>query len=570
MKKKIMLFVLGIITFSLILTSSIFIIIWNYQYVEQMKSNLKIDNKLIANSIRNKTKEETLIWLKESFNESHIRVTYIDEKGEVIVDTLKDEEYMNNHNSRKEVLDAIRIGEGSSLRYSNTLDKNMLYDALMLEDGSILRVSMSIDSMKSVQQRYLKYYLFTLLLVIAVSILLSSKFSHFIVKPIKELQFLTSKVASGDLHRRVNILTDDEIGKLGRTFNDMADKLETTIKEAVDRQDKLEAILKSMDSGVIAVDENYNVIIINPYAKKIFGIGKNIIGENLMEHIRDFELENVFKQRKDEYKEINILWPSEKELRIKTGDIISDGKLIGTVAVVQDITDLKKLENMRTQFVANVSHELKTPLTSIRGFAETLRYVDDDDEKKDRFLNIINEEAERLTRLIEDILTLSDIEQHKDEKSSDINVEYKIDDIYYLMKSVALNKGINITLNLEKSIILYGNEDRFKQMMINLIDNAIKYSDKGSSVHISSKTCKQDCVIIVEDTGVGIQKEHIYRLFERFYRVDKARSRANGGTGLGLAIVKHIVLGFGGKIDVKSEVSKGSKFIITLPLKKGL
>ena len=569
MKKKIMLFVLGIITFSLILISSIFIIIWNYQYVEQMKSNLKIDNRLIANSIRNKTKEETLIWLKESFNESHIRVTYIDEKGEVIVDTLKDEEYMNNHNSRKEVLDAIRIGEGSSVRYSNTLDKNMVYDALMLEDGSILRVSMSIDSMKSVQQRYLKYYLFTLLLVIAVSILLSSKFSHFIVKPIKELQFLTSKVASGDLHRRVNILTDDEIGKLGRTFNDMADKLETTIKEAVDRQDKLEAILKSMDSGVIAVDENYNVIIINPYAKKIFGIGKNIIGENLMEHIRDFELENVFKQRKDEYKEINILWPSEKELRIKTGDIISDGKLIGTVAVVQDITDLKKLENMRTQFVANVSHELKTPLTSIRGFAETLRYVDDD-EKKDRFLNIINEEAERLTRLIEDILTLSDIEQHKDEKSSDINVEYKIDDIYYLMKSSALNKGINITLNLEKGIILYGNEDRFTQMMINLIDNAIKYSDKGSSVHISSKTCKQDCVIIVEDTGVGIQKEHIYRLFERFYRVDKARSRANGGTGLGLAIVKHIVLGFGGKIDVKSEVSKGSKFIIKLPFKKGL
>ncbi|MBU3195612.1 HAMP domain-containing sensor histidine kinase [Clostridium algidicarnis] len=569
MKKKIMLFVLGIITFSLILVSSIFIIIWNYQYIEQMKSNLSIDNKLIANSIKDKTREETLIWLKESVDESHIRVTYIDEKGEVIIDTLKDEEHMDNHNLRKEVSDAIRNGEGYSVRYSNTLDKNMIYNALLLEDGSILRVSMGVDSMKSVQQRYLKYYILTLILVMAVSVLLSSKFSHFIVRPIEELQFLTSKVASGDLHKRVNILTNDEIGKLGRTFNDMADKLESTIKEAVDRQDKLEAILKSMDSGVIAVDENYNVIIINPYAKKIFGIRKNIIGENLMEHIRDFELENVFKERKDEYKEINILWPSEKELRIKTGDIISDGKLIGTVAVVQDITDLKKLENMRTQFVANVSHELKTPLTSIRGFAETLRYVDDD-EKKDRFLNIINEEAERLTRLIEDILILSDIEQHKDEKSSDINVEYKINDIYYLMKSVAENKDISITLNLESGIVLYGNEDRFTQMMINLIDNAIKYSDKGSSVYISSKTYKKDCIIIVEDTGVGIQKEHIYRLFERFYRVDKARSRANGGTGLGLAIVKHIVLGFGGNIDVKSEVSKGSKFIITLPIKKEL
>ncbi|WP_029453333.1 two-component system histidine kinase PnpS [Clostridium algidicarnis] len=569
MKKKIMLFVLGIITFSLILVSSIFIMIWNYQHLEQTKSNISIDNKLIVNSIKDKTLEERLIWLKESVDEFHVRVTYIDEKGEVIIDTLKDEEDMDNHNLRKEVSDAIRNGEGDSVRYSNTLDKNMVYNALLLEDGSILRVSMGVDSMKSVQQRYLKYYILTLFLVIAVSVLLSSKFSHFIVRPIEELQFLTSKVASGDLNKRVNILTNDEIGKLGRTFNDMADKLESTIKEAVDRQDKLESILKSMDSGVIAVDENYNVIIINPYAKKIFGIRKNIIGENLMEHIRDFELENVFKERKDEYKEINILWPSEKELRIKTGDIISDGKLIGTVAVVQDITDLKKLENMRTQFVANVSHELKTPLTSIRGFAETLRYVDDD-EKKDRFLNIINEEAERLTRLIEDILTLSDIEQHKDEKSSDINVEYKINDIYYLMKSVASNKDISITLNLESGIVLYGNEDRFTQMMINLIDNAIKYSDKGSSVYISSKTDKKDCIIIVEDTGVGIQKEHIYRLFERFYRVDKARSRANGGTGLGLAIVKHIVLGFGGNIDVKSEVSKGSKFIITLPIKKGL
>ncbi|SUY47340.1 phosphate regulon sensor protein [Clostridium putrefaciens] len=569
MKKKIMFFVLGIITFSLILVSSIFVIIWNYQYLEQTKSNISIDNKLIANSIKDKTREETLIWLNESIDESHIRVTYIDEKGEVIIDTLKDEEDMDNHNLRKEVSDAIRNGEGESVRYSNTLEKDMVYNALLLEDGSILRMSMGIDSMKSVQQRYLKYYILTLILVIAVSVLLSSKFSHFIVKPIEELQLLTSKVASGDLHRRVNILTNDEIGKLGRTFNDMADKLESTIKEAVDRQDKLEAILKSMDSGVIAVDENYNVIIINPYAKKIFGIGKNIIGENLMEHIRDFELENVFKERKDEYKEINILWPSQKELRVKTGDIISDGKLIGTVAVVQDITDLKKLENMRTQFVANVSHELKTPLTSIRGFAETLRYVDDD-EKKDRFLNIINEEAERLTRLIEDILTLSDIEQRKDEKSFDINVEYKINDIYYLMKSVAANKDISITLNLETDIILYGNEDRFTQMMINLIDNAIKYSDNGSSIYISSKTHKKDCIIIVEDTGVGIQQEHIYRLFERFYRVDKARSRANGGTGLGLAIVKHIVLGFGGNIDVKSEVSKGSKFIITLPLKKGL
>ncbi|WP_032121824.1 two-component system histidine kinase PnpS [Clostridium amazonitimonense] len=569
MKKKIMFFVLGIIIFSLVLVTSLFMVIWNYQHVDLVKRNLEMDNRLIENSIKLQDKQERVRILNENFKTSSVRLTYIDSDGEVIFDTLKDIDAMDNHKNREEFVEAKNSGEGSSVRYSSTLGKNMVYNAIKLEDDSILRVAMAVDTLKEVQRGYLKYYVITLISVITISLLLSSKFTHIIVKPIKELQFLTSRVAKGELDRRVEILTEDEIGQLGITFNDMADRLQFTIKEALDRQNKLEAILKSMDSGVIAVDEAYNIIIMNPYAKKIFGINKDIIGQNLMEHIRDFEFENVFKERQDEYKEIRILWPSEKELRIKTGNIISNNKLIGTVAVVQDITDLKKLENMRTQFVANVSHELKTPLTSIKGFAETLRYVDDD-EKKDRFLNIINDEAERLTRLIEDILALSDIEQHRDEKFVKIDVEQRINDIYYLMKNSAYNKDIEITLNLEKHITLYGSEDRFKQMMINLIDNSIKYSDKGSKILVSLKKENKNCVIKVRDTGMGIPKEHIPRLFERFYRVDKARSRANGGTGLGLAIVKHIVLGFEGNIDVKSQVSRGSEFIITLPIKEEL
>ena len=569
MKKKIMFFVLGIIIFSLVLVTSLFMVIWNYQHVDLVKRNLEMDNRLIENSIKLQDKQERVRILNENFKTSSVRLTYIDSDGEVIFDTLKDIDAMDNHKNREEFVEAKNSGEGSSVRYSSTLGKNMVYNAIKLEDDSILRVAMAVDTLKEVQRGYLKYYVITLISVITISLLLSSKFTHIIVKPIKELQFLTSRVAKGELDRRVEILTEDEIGQLGITFNDMADRLQFTIKEALDRQNKLEAILKSMDSGVIAVDEAYNIIIMNPYAKKIFGIDKDIIGQNLMEHIRDFEFENVFKERQDEYKEIRILWPSEKELRIKTGNIISNNKLIGTVAVVQDITDLKKLENMRTQFVANVSHELKTPLTSIKGFAETLRYVDDD-EKKDRFLNIINDEAERLTRLIEDILALSDIEQHRDEKFVKIDVEQRINDIYYLMKNSACNKDIEITLNLEKHITLYGSEDRFKQMMINLIDNSIKYSDKGSKILVSLKKENKNCVIKVRDTGMGIPKEHIPRLFERFYRVDKARSRANGGTGLGLAIVKHIVLGFEGNIDVQSQVSRGSEFIITLPIKEEL
>jgi two-component system phosphate regulon sensor histidine kinase PhoR len=347
----------------------------------------------------------------------------------------------------------------------------------------------------------------------------------------------------------------------------MADKLEFTLNEVTDKQNRLQAILQSMDSGVIAVDRNNKVIMINPYAKKIFGISKDIIGQNLLDNIRDFELENIFHQSDDDYKEIKIVWPKERELRIKTADIINRSEHIGTVAVVQDITEVKKLENMRTQFVANVSHELKTPLTSIKGFAETLKYVDDA-QTKEKFLNIINEETERLTRLITDILILSHIEQQTVLKKEKINVNKIVEDVYNLMKNTADVKKIKLSIEQDKVNTLIGDTDRFKQMLINLVDNALNYSETGDSVCIGTEGKADGIILWVKDTGVGIAKEQIPRIFERLYRVDKARSRSKGGTGLGLAIVKHIVLKFDGKISVESKLGVGSKFIIEIPYSK--
>ena len=221
---------------------------------------------------------------------------------------------------------------------------------------------------------------------------------------------------------------------------------------------------------------------------------------------------------------------------------------------------------MRSQFVANVSHELKTPLTSIKGFAETLRYVEDE-KNKERFLDIINDEAERLTRLIDDILVLSDIENNKEKNEESVDINRLIEDICYLVKNSADGKDIKIIISGEKIPCVLGDKDKFKQMLINLVDNAIKYTESGGSVTIGTELKGNKYIIWVQDTGVGIPKEHIDRLFERFYRVDKARSRAQGGTGLGLAIVKHIVLGLNGTINVESEVGKGSKFIVTIPMK---
>ncbi|MFU0823956.1 MAG: histidine kinase [Clostridium sp.] len=565
MRNKLTLSILSNVILSLILITPLYMIMINYQQEEIIKRNLKSNNELTIRMIESKSILDIDKYFN-SFNKSSIRVTLIDKNGLVLKDSEGLYEDMDNHNIRKEIVDARKQGYGYSVRYSKSLQRTMIYYATSFNNGYIVRSSMPMEVVMGLERRYLKYYLVILGIVFFVSFLFSSKLSYVIVKPLKELEFITFRIAKGEYDRRVNIVSQDEIGQLAKTFNHMADQLQYTLKDSLEKQNKLESILKSMDSGVIAVDKEYKVIMINPYAQKIFGIKEDIIGKNLMNFIKDYELGEIFKNSEDN-KEIQISWPEKKILKIKTADIISNKRRIGIVAVVQDITDIKRLENMRSQFVANVSHELKTPLTSIKGFAETLKYVEDKDTRE-KFLSIINDETDRLTRLISDILILSDLEQHKEFKvKEDIDVTEAIINVYNLMKNTADKKGVKLQTECNENITIIGDKDKFKQMLINLIDNAIKYSERGDFVLIKCKNGKNVCVITIEDTGVGIPKEHIPRLFERFYRVDKARSRSRGGTGLGLAIVKHIVLSFKGEIFVESEIGKGTKFIVKIPLK---
>lgn len=570
MKKKLMFYMLTTLVTSLVIVITLFVIMINYQYVESTKKILKSNNNLIIKLIQKENVNNISEFIKRDFISGDIRVTLIDKEGNVLVDSETNPSNMDNHNTREEVKEARNYGMGYMVRHSESTDMDTMYFATYFGNGYVIRSAAEMTSVIGFSWKHVQYYVGIALFSIAICFLFASKLSQGLVSPIKDLEFMTSRIAAGELDRRVSIHSSDEIGELGKTFNNMARQLQVTLNDSMDKQNKLEAILKSMDSGVIAVDKNFKVIMINPYAKNIFGINKDIIGKNLLDNIRDFELESIFKRKTDEYKEIKILWPKERDLRIKTADINSGKNLIGTVAVVQDVTDIKRLENMRSQFVTNVSHELKTPLTSIKGFAETLKYVEDK-ETKERFLHIINEEAERLTRLINDILTLSHIENTKlaeiNEESIDINK--LVEDICYLVKNSADNKNISLNIVGEKVPNILGNKDRFKQMLINLIDNGIKYTEKGGSITIGTEVVCNKCNIWVQDTGVGIDKEYIPRLFERFYRVDKARSRAQGGTGLGLAIVKHIVLSFKGEIKVESEVGKGSKFTVSIPIIKG-
>lgn len=566
MKKRLLINIVGTIFFTLILVTVLFVSIVNYQYEENVKSDLKVNNGYVEKIMSSKEVNDFGKLLNNVYINSDIELIVLNKQNQIIFSNIQDKSKVDI-SKMYEIDKAKTYGESYTIRFNNTDNKNVIYYATN-KKNSYTVVSSEVLSLSGVIAiKYIEYYIFMVIIAMVLSIYFGLRMSNSIILPIKNLEFTTSLVAKGELKRRVLIESDDELGHLSKTFNKMAEQLQLTMQDALEKQMKMEAILKSMESGVIAVDRNNKVIMINPYAEVLFGIEKDIIGKNFIESIRDFEFEEVFKSKSNEYKELKILWPKERILRIKTADIISDKKHIGTVAVVQDITDIKKLENMRSQFVANVSHELKTPLTSIKGFAETLKYVKDE-EKRIQFLDIIDEEVERLTRLINDILTLSDIEVHKTMKKENFYVDEVLNNIFNLMKNTADSKNIKLEIVENSHTKLIGEKDMFKQMVLNLVDNAIKYSEVNDRVSFGAKTEKNLCVIWIKDTGMGISKEHIARLFERFYRVDKARSRAKGGTGLGLAIVKHIVMNFNGTINVESEIGKGSKFIIKIPLEK--
>jgi two-component system, OmpR family, phosphate regulon sensor histidine kinase PhoR len=565
-KKKILFSMTASVLFSLVITAALVILVSNYEYEDNVRQNLKLNNELVINILQNQNPNNLKDFFAMNIKSSELRETLVDKDGNVLSDSQVDPATMDNHNSRQEVIDARKYGSGYSVRYSNTTKTETMYYATAFGDGYIVRSAITMKSISSMLWKYGQIYIIIMIASLIVTIIFSSRLARALVKPIKDLEDTTHRISQGELHERVRVHSNDEIGDLALTFNNMADRLENSFKDTTQKQTELEAVLKSMDSGVIAVDRDFRVMLINPYAKKIFGINRDIIGEKLLKTIRDFELEDIIKN-KEYQRELTIFWPVKRDLRIKTADIIYGSEHMGTVAVIHDITDIKKLENMRSQFVANVSHELKTPLTSIKGFAETLRYVEDE-ETRVKFLNIINDEAERLSRLISDILTLSQIEQTRGIKDEPVDVSAAVSQVVMLVKNSADKKNIKLLTEGDKIEGLHGDPDLLKQMLINLVDNAVKYSGEGSQVVISTGMKDGYGVLSVRDNGIGIPKEHLERLFERFYRVDAARSREQGGTGLGLAIVKHIVLGFKGTIEVDSEPDRGSKFTVKLPLKK--
>ena len=557
MKKKIITLVVITVIFALVIVTSCFIGLVNISTIKDAKETLAIYNECV---VREDYKDSKLLSLYK-FKDNLVRFTVINKDGDVIFDN--EIAKLDNHNNRQEIIDAFKNGSGSSVRYSASLSTSMVYVATKIDDNTVIRSSVPVNSIRVFTSGTLKYYIAIILLVFVLSLFLAVKLVKIIVYPINELQKVTSKIENGDLNKRAIIYNYDEIGFLAQTFNNIADQLEIRIIDSLDKKNKLEAILESMESGVIAIDNNENIILINSYSQKLFDLKEDNIGKKISDCIIDYDLINFIREIPEiGTKEIKLFHPIERELRVKKSPIISYlNNSIGIVITVQDITDIKRLENMRSEFVANVSHELKTPLTSIKGFSETLRYVDDS-ETKNKFLDIIDKESERLTNLINDILILSNIENIHKMESEYFNPGDVIENVLDMVKSQAYKKSIIIKYNDCFNSEILGSKDKFHQLAVNLIENAIKYSNENGIVKIDLTLEEQYFVFKVKDNGIGIPKNDIPRIFERFYRVDKSRSTR--GTGLGLAIVKHIVKLFNGEISVKSKVGRGSTFTVKI------
>ncbi|MDI6710595.1 MAG: ATP-binding protein [Thermoanaerobacterales bacterium] len=394
--------------------------------------------------------------------------------------------------------------------------------------------------------------------------------SRAVTRPLQEVAEAATDIAGGDLERRIRFSGSDPAGKLAQSLNKLANSLRRSLVEVTEERNRMQAILDSMADGMIALDGEGRVMALNPVMEKVFGISEGIVrGKPLLQAVRDYELERLWREvlqtGKPVKQELRLLTP---EPRIFSAHLTPlKGAEGGVVAILRDITERRRLERLRTEFIANVSHELRTPLTSIRGFVETLMdEAVDDPEVARRFLGIIDQEAARLSRLVEEMLKLGKIEEHQRHfRRVPVDVRALVKRAADVFSEQAAARGLTLEVEVPDELPLVGGEaDLLTQVLDNLLSNALKFTDRGA-IHLKAWNEEDRVMIEVRDTGIGIPEEALPRIFERFYRVDRARAAGRGGTGLGLAIVKHVVEGHGGQVSVSSTVGKGTSFTVRLP-----
>jgi two-component system, OmpR family, phosphate regulon sensor histidine kinase PhoR len=397
-----------------------------------------------------------------------------------------------------------------------------------------------------------------------------------LLQPIREMTKATRQMTGKQIRFQFMDEYVDELAMLGKTLTEMGHRIQRNIGEITEEKNKIQAIIECMSDGVIALDKRGRIVLLNPAAEAMFKVkGSDIMNKPFLQVVRNYQLAQVFQeaiaQGEPICRKVELVTPAVWILKIEITPLRSENQeIFGVVGVIHDISELTRVERMRTDFVANVSHELRTPLTSIKGFVETLLAgAMAEPVTCKRFLEIISSEANRLDQLIADLLSLSEIEsKRKPFKWEEFSLIELIHEKLNILGMPLQKKGLQLQMLLPHHLPkVVADRGQIGQVLINLIDNAIKYTPKSQTITVSAWQEEENLVVCVADTGMGISQESLPRLFERFYRVDAARSREMGGTGLGLSIVKHIMEGHAGKVWVESEWGQGSKFFFSLPLK---
>jgi two-component system phosphate regulon sensor histidine kinase PhoR len=506
--------------------------------------------------------------------------------GQVLADSEADPATMPNHDtpSRPEVQTALAGGTAHVARFSDTLKERMLYVAVPVFDSShqvtaVIRTALPLTQVNLALDNMTRRIVFGTLIVALAVALLGFVVSRQISGRMGEIKRGAVRFAAGDFSHEIHVSTADEIGEVAVGLNAMGRRLSETIQTITEERNEQEAVLAGMTEGVLAVDGQERVITINAAAARLLAVDPDDAqGRSIQEVVRNPELQEFVAAVLAEDGPIagNVVVHTDLDSRdlqvqgAQLGDGNGAGVGRGAVVVLNDVTRIRHYEAIRRDFVANVSHEIKTPVTTIKGFAETL--LDgalDDRHDAERFLHIIVGQADRLSAIIEDLLSLSSLESSSE--GARISLEHgSIRDVLQVALDVcemkAAARGMTLTLDCSEDLFAEINPPLLEQAVVNLIDNAVKYSPEGSRVEVSAAIEALGLAIRVKDVGPGIRREHLPRLFERFYRIDKARSRDMGGTGLGLSIVKHIAVAHGGGVAVESTPGLGSTFTITLPV----
>lgn len=543
---------MGISLLTLFLSTIASMFIYYSVYVD--RSNKDLSNIVIAmGETLNKIDDDENYLDDVARKKRDFRITLIKEDGDVVYDSSQDAKFLPTHKDRPEVIKAQKNGFAKIERYSNTLSKDLYYVSLRLEDGNVLRVSREMDNLLGAFRKVFPIDILMSLLVFAIATVVSRRLTKKTFEPLNNL--------NEDL---LTIDTDmfPEISPFINKINKQNKTIKDNYREISRERDTIETILKNMKESLIIIDENKNLLSVNNSARELFNSKRDLIGENILNLIRDEDLLKLIDDALMGSSVESITNIGDREFKFYVNPVFEDKKVRGVVILFIDETEEIRALRLREEFSSNVSHELKTPLTSICGFSELLVNGMVDDDNKEEFYKLIYDDSKRLLNLIEDIMKISGLESEEAFSREEIKLNELIRDILRAQRNLIDEK--NIAVSLEGDGLVYENKTMMWELFANIINNGLKYNKDGGKLDIKISEDEKNYEVSIVDTGIGIPSKDLARIFERFYRVDKSRSRKIGGTGLGLSIVKHVLQSIDGKLEISSKLGMGTSFKIIL------